>query len=289
MKIGIMTNALVSKGINTLSKLAKWSIENNISCLEIGPNIPLNRKEYDEVYGKSGIEISALTFCRNFLSQDQEERENLRKELLDRINLASILRVNKIVTSTGINKSLEEGIYDKADSIRRTPERSLDEVTEFFLPIVELCEKKNVKLAFENCPLMGNIAISPYMWALLFEKISSDKVGLAYDPSHLVWQGIDPYKPIIEFKDKIIHFHAKDTIVNHELLERVGILTNFDWWRYCIPGKGMLNWEKILTTLKEINYSGSISIEHEDKEYEKTLADVSNGIIKANEYLKQFI
>ena len=45
MKKGILTNALVSKGINTLSKLAKWSIENNISCLEIGPNIPLNRKQ----------------------------------------------------------------------------------------------------------------------------------------------------------------------------------------------------------------------------------------------------
>ncbi len=42
--------------------------------------------------------------------------------------------------------------------------------------------------------MMGNIATSPDMWQALFEQLDSDRIGLCYDPSHLIWQGIDPYE-----------------------------------------------------------------------------------------------
>lgn len=154
---------------------------------------------------------------------------------------------------------------------------------------MELAEQKNVRLAFENCPLMGNIAISPVMWREIFKRLDSNWVGLAYDPSHLVWQFIDPYMPITEFGDKIYHVHAKDTEINRDRLKECGIMTDFSWWNYRIPGHGILNWRKLINELKKAGYQGTISIEHEDPDYEGSLEVVEHGLMLGKEYLKAFI
>lgn len=206
------------------------------------------------------------------------------------------LGIQKVITSTGINKSIEEGIYDRdpevkdrGNMIRRIPVRSLDAFVDTFGPLVELAEKNHVRLCFENCPLMGNIAISPVMWHKIFERLESECLGLAYDPSHLVWEMMDPYAPISEFKDKIFHFHAKDTKIDREQLSRTGILTDFSWWTYRIPGRGEIDWGRMLGELKKIGYDGTISIEHEDQEYEGSLEAVSEGILKSRTFLEQHL
>ena len=192
MRLGFMTNILVKKGMVHLDEIAEWAAAQGFEDLEVGPTVPMERELFERVLEKGKVAITSLTYCRNFLSTDSGEAEAHIAELKKRIAFAGDLGIEKIVTSTGINKTLEEGIYDKADSIRRTPARSLDQFVETFAPIVEYAEKKNVKLAFENCPLMGNIAISPVMWREILKRLDSKMVGLAYDPSHLVWQFIDP-------------------------------------------------------------------------------------------------
>jgi len=207
MRLGFMTNILVKKGMLHLDEIAEWAAAQGFEDLEVGPTVPMERELFERVLEKGKVAITSLTYCRNFLSTDSGEAEAHIAELKKRIAFAGDLGIEKIVTSTGINKTLEEGIYDKADSIRRTPARSLDQFVETFAPIVEYAEKKNVKLAFENCPLMGNIAISPVMWREILKRLDSKMVGLAYDPSHLVWQFIDPYAPVAEFGDRIFHVH----------------------------------------------------------------------------------
>ena len=136
---------------------------------------------------------------------------------------------------------------------------------------------------------MGNIAISPVMWHRIFEKLDSGMVGLAYDPSHLVWEMMDPYEPVQEFADRIFHFHAKDTAIDRKQLSRTGILTDFSWWNYRIPGRGEIDWNRMFGELKKINYNGTISIEHEDKDYEGSLEAVAEGILKSREFLNQYL
>ena len=301
MKIGFLTNALVEQGrrdgsnaFGTLTEVAEWAVSNGFTDLECGPMLPLDRTQYEKVLSQGEIDISALIYCRNYLSTDEEEAKSHLQELRKRIEFAGDLGIEKVITSTGINKAIEEGIYDRdpdvkdrGNMIRRIPIRSLDRVAKVMLPMVELAEKKGVKLCFENCPLMGNVAISPVMWHALFEKLDSQNVGLAYDPSHLVWEMIEPYAPILEFKDRIFHFHAKDTRINRAQLARTGILTDFSWWSYCIPGTGELDWKKITDILKSIGYEGTISIEHEDKEYEGNMEKVKLGLLKCKEHLNQ--
>ena len=301
MKIGFLTNALVeqakrsgSDAFSTLDQVADWAADHGFTDLECGPMLPLDRAAYERVLAAGRIDITALIYCRNYLSTDAEEAANHLAELKKRIEFAGALGIDKVVTSTGIDKTIEEGIYDRdpnvkdrGNMIRRIPVRSLDRVVDLFGPLLELAEKNNVRLCFENCPLMGNIAISPVMWRRIFERLDSDKLGIAYDPSHLVWEMVDPYAPIDEFKDRIFHVHAKDAAIDREQLAQTGILTDFSWWSYRIPGRGELDWKKLLSKLKANGYTGTISLEHEDAAYEGTLPAVEHGLLDGKAHLEQ--
>lgn len=300
MKIGFLTNALVeqarrsgSDAFSTLPQVADWAAAHGFTDLECGPMLPLDRAAYEQVLGEGKIGISALIYCRNYLSTDPEEAAQHLAALRERIEFAGALGIDKVVTSTGIDKSVVEGLYDRdpalrdrGNLIRRIPAQSLDRVVDLFGPLVELAEKNNVRLCFENCPLMGNIAISPVLWKKIFERLPSDHLGLAYDPSHLVWEMIDPYTPLFEFKDKIFHVHAKDTAIDRVKLARTGILTDFSWWSYRIPGRGELDWRQLLGQLIAEGYDGTISLEHEDAAYEGSVEAVENGLLDGKAWLE---
>ncbi len=303
MKIGFLTNALVeqakrsgSNEFQNLEQVAGWAVEHGFSDLECGPMLPLDRAAFEKVLGEGRISITALIYCRNYLSTNEEEAAGHIAELKKRIEFAGALGIEKVITSTGIDKSIEEGIYDRdpavkdrGNLIRKIPVRSLDKVVDIFGPLVDLAEKNNVKICFENCPLMGNIAISPVMWREVFGRLSSDKIGLCYDPSHLVWEMIDPYAPIKEFGNRIFQVHAKDTAIDRDRLAETGILTDFSWWSYRIPGRGELDWKKMLGLLKEIGFNGTISLEHEDADYEGSVEAVEKGLIDGKAFLEKHI
>lgn len=289
MKIGLLTNFLVKEGMSSIQEVAEWASTNGFEELEVGPALPMDYEQFHEIIHSGKIGISAMTYCRNFLSTDKEEAKIHIEELKKRIQFAGSLGIEKIVTSTGIDKSVEEGVYDRADAIRKIPERSLDLFLKVFDPIVDLAERCKVQLAFENCPLMGNIAISPVMWRKIFGRLDSKFVGLTYDPSHLVWQFIDPYLPISEFGERIFHVHAKDTQINYDKLKQTGFLTDFSWFNYRIPGRGELDWDKIIKELKAVNYNNTISIEHEDADYENGLDLVKEGLLLGQAHLKHYI
>ena len=51
-----------------------------------------------------------------------------------------------------------------------------------------------------------------------------EEFGFNFDPSHLIWQGVDPVEFIRAFPDRIYHVHMKDAIVT--LNGRSGILSS---------------------------------------------------------------
>jgi sugar phosphate isomerase/epimerase len=66
----------------------------------------------------------------------------------------------------------------------------------------------------------------PVRWAgkRLFKAFNdSPHVGLQFDPSHLVWQFMDPVAAAREFADKIYDVHLKDTEILWHLVKRGGI------------------------------------------------------------------
>jgi len=100
---------------------------------------------------------------------------------------------------------------------------------EVFTQYSKVAEDNEVKIAMENCPhlssypfFIGNIGYSPAIWELLFDAVPSKTISLEYDPSHLVWLGIDYLRGIYNLKERIFAVHAKDTeiIKDSFLLEK---------------------------------------------------------------------
>jgi len=126
-----------------------------------------------------------------------------------------------------------------------------------------------VKLVFENWPNGGkNLLITPELWDRAFNAVPSPALGLVFDPSHLVWQGIDYLRAIRDFGSRIYHAHAKDTEYLPEGQYRYGSYgaqtERGEWWRYRLPGFGVVDWPTYLDTLYQVGFDGVISVEHED-------------------------
>jgi len=176
------------------------------------------------------------------------------------------------------------------------PVRSLDENLgewgSVFSQVAPLAEDAGVKIAFENWPgLTGdyppvgslNIAFRPAIWERMFERVDSPALGLEFDPSHLVWQGIDWAAQLVRWADRIHHVHAKDTEVLHDRLEVDGFLSE-GWWRYRLPGYGEVDWAHFTSLLKEHGYDGAITVEHEDPVFSGDRR--IEGLRKAHDFLR---
>lgn len=281
MKMSLLTNSLTDIGVKDLKVIADWAANNDIHELDVGPAIAMDEKVFDMVLSQGNVEINTMIYCRNFLSADEQEAKMHCDALKARIAFAGKTGIEKIVCSTGVTDSAFSG-----DSFE--PEKSLDACVELTKDFLELAEKHNVKLCWENCPIMGNIATTPDMWEALFSKLNSDKIGLCYDPSHLVWQMIDPYENIFKFKEKIFHFHAKDTHIDKEKLNIYGTRQSAKWWMHRLPGLGDLDWNKIVDILYQVGYDKTICIEHEDPVWSGTEEKVKRGILKTRDHVSQF-
>jgi sugar phosphate isomerase/epimerase len=122
------------------------------------------------------------------------------------------------------------------------------------------------------------MAFTPEIWQAMFEAVPSKALGLEIDPSHLVFLGIDYIQAILDFGDRIVHFHAKDIDIDERKRGRLGFygqafgpMPGFGngWWRFRAPGWGVIDWRKVITALTDVGYEGNLDIEHEDEVFAK--------------------
>ncbi len=90
--------------------------------------------------------------------------------------------------------------------------------------------------------------------------------GFNFDPSHLVWQGIDPVVFIKRLGTRILHAHAKDDEVQADEVRRSGVLAGGAWtrpdrgFRFRVPGWGDVNWRRVLSALVAVGYDYLLSL-----------------------------
>ena len=136
-------------------------------------------------------------------------------------------------------------------------------------PILDVFDGEGVRYAHEVHP--SEIAYDYWTTVRALEAIDHHPAfGLNWDPSHLVWQGVDPIGFIVDFADRIFHVDCKDTRVRPQT-GRSGILgSHLPWgdprrgWDFVSTGRGDTHWEDGFRALDSIGYTGPISIEWED-------------------------
>jgi sugar phosphate isomerase/epimerase len=139
---------------------------------------------------------------------------------------------------------------------------------ELWNPILDVFDECGVRFGLEVHPT--EIAFDIYSAQRALEAIGHrEAFGFNFDPSHLIWQGVDPVMFINTFHDRIYHVHMKDSAM---LLDGMsGILSshlNFGdhrrGWDFRSVGRGDVNFEGIIRALNRIDYQGPLSVEWED-------------------------
>ncbi len=303
MKLGLLTAAFPGK---SLEEVAAWAAANGFEMLEIAC-WPLGRAErryagvttidvasltpakVKEIHGlleKYNLPISSLGYYPNPLHPDPDHRtmviEHLKKVILG----AEMLGVPIVGTFVGKDKN-------------KTVEANLDDFAKIWPPIVKFAADHGVKIAIENCPMIfsndewpggNNLASTPAIWRKMYEILPDANFGLNLDPSHLIWQMIDPARVVYEFKERLFHIHAKDMMIDREGLYQNGVLSlGMGWQVPRLPGLGEVDWRKFIAALYAVGYDYVLSVEHEDRAFEKTEELIQRGFLIARDALKPYI
>ncbi|ABR46687.1 Xylose isomerase domain protein TIM barrel [Alkaliphilus metalliredigens QYMF] len=308
MKLGFLTGAL---GDIPLKEKIEWAHQSKFDCIEISCWPKMNSRDYsasdidvdhftqedadelNEFLKEKNMFISSLAYYDNHLHEDLNLRKSYHDHLKKVINAASMLGVELVGTFVGRHQGLS--IVE-----------NFQEFKVVFSDILDFAQEKNVKIIIENCPmpvwhedgLAGTISYSPELWDEMFKIFPHKHFGLNFDPSHLVWLQIDYIKALKDYKERILHIHAKDTKMIRENLNRYGIygkqlhkMDPFDlgWVEAKLPGNGDVDWNNFFKTLKEMDYKGVVSIEHEDPSYEGNSELVKEGLLIGKENLERAI
>jgi sugar phosphate isomerase/epimerase len=173
-----------------------------------------------EAVRRHGVDVCALTCFGFLLDSDPAAMKRTRESVTATVIAAAESGGGLVVTFTGRDAgSSDEGNYrDMAD---------------FLVSLAGVAAQGGVKMALKNWPgpRKDFVAMTPAGWAKSFEMVCHPNVGLNFDPSHLVWQGIDHERAFEAVADRVFLAHAKDTEVFDESLQQVGYY-GLDWWAY---------------------------------------------------------
>lgn len=158
--------------------------------------------------------------------------------------------------------------YSFPQTSEETIEAGFEEILELWSPIFDEFDKHEVKFALEVHPT--EIAFDYYTTKRLLEKFDyRETLGINFDPSHLLWQGVTPHLFLRDFSERTYHVHMKDASVN--LDGRASIIGSHlpfgdtkRGWNFRSLGHGDVNFEAIIRELNDMGYRGPLSVEWED-------------------------
>ena len=232
------------------------------------------------------IDQRNLDVIPEYLRSDDKEQvaKNCAEEMKDTARAAKMIGATIVTGFTG--SSIWPYIY----SFPPVPQKWIDDgfalLKERWTPILDVYQELGIKFALEVHPT--EIAFDIHSAQLALEALDYHPAfGFNFDPSHLVWQMVDPVKFIRKFPDRIFHVHMKDAAL--QLDGENGILGSHlpfgDYrrgWEFRSVGRGDVDFEEIVSALNDINYQGPLSVEWEDQRMDRWF-----GATESFEYVKK--
>jgi sugar phosphate isomerase/epimerase len=304
VKLGFLTACMPDAD---LAQIAEWAAGQGFEALEVAawPRLgdrPFTATHLDvsgfgeedavavgKLFDEHGLTLSSLAYYDNNLHPDPAERAAINAHVRACIDAAALLGCPTVGTFIGRNP-------------QQTVAENLAEAVQIFRPLVEHAGERGVQIVIENCVMEGwhpdgypgNLAYSPELWEWMFEL----GLYLNFDPSHLVWMGIDPVEALRPYVDRVAHAQAKDIQAFPQLRNRYGYPGkavhrpdpwDTGWWRYRVPGLGEVDWRRLIDVLYEGGFDGVLSVEHEDPVWGGTPDKVKIGLQVAYQTLKPLL
>lgn len=276
-----------------LSKALDYFTSLGIEMVEIGaggypgkqhadPAVLLNSNteldKFKEIIKSHNVEISAISCHGNPVHPNKDIAKNFDKEMKDAVLLAEKLGIHQINTFSGCPGDCPDSKNPNWVTCP-WPNEFLDilnyQWNDVLLPywadFVKFAGEHGVdKIAFELHP---GFCVYNTQSMLKIRKEVGPQLGANLDPSHLIWQGMEPVAVIRALGDAIFHFHAKDTKIDKYNTAVNGVLDtkpysdeiNRSWvFRSVGYGNDELYWKEIISNLRMVGYDHAVSIEHED-------------------------
>lgn len=310
MKLGVFSPALADK---SLDDALTYLEEQGAEMIELGTGgypgtahcdaaqlIRDDEKlaEFKATMAKHHIQISALSCHGNPIHPNKEIAKQFDDTIRDTILLAEKLGITQINTFSGCPGDSEDAKYPNwvtcpwPDDYSKILEWQWNEVLiPYWKKTVAFAKEHGVtKIGLELHP--GFCVYNSYTLLKLRNAVG-EEIGANLDPSHLIWQGMDPVAVIRELGPAIFHFHAKDTKIDQINTAVNGVLDTQHYsdeihrsWIFRSVGYGMdaAKWKEIISTLRLVGYDYAISIEHED-----SLMTPYEGLGKAISFLKEIL
>ncbi|MEV7430240.1 sugar phosphate isomerase/epimerase [Nocardioides sp. NPDC092400] len=155
-------------------------------------------------------------------------------------------------------------------------------------PILDVFDECGVRFAHEVHP--SEIAYDYWSTVRTLKAIGHrEAFGLNWDPSHMLWQDLDPVAFISDFADRIYHVDCKDTRLRVGGGRNGRLSSHLPWgdprrgWDFVSTGRGQVPWEDSFRALAAIGYDGPVSVEWEDAGMDRL-----HGAPEALAFLKRF-
>ncbi len=309
MKLGTLTVVL---GDLPFDQACKFLAENGVQMVEIGcggypgkahcdPDVLLKSdtelEKFKDTLKRNNLEISALSSHGNMVHPVKEIADRFESDFDKAILLAERLNVPVVNTFSGCPGGSAQD---------RMPNWVTCAWPEDYMKILEyqwnevLIPYWKKKVAFAKEHGINKIALEMHPGFCVYNTASllklreavGPEIGANFDPSHLIWQGMDPCASIRKLgkENAIFHFHAKDTKMDATNTAVNGVLDtghygrelDRSWiFRSVGYGHGDEYWKAMISELRLAGYDYAISIEHEDG-----LMSGREGLLKAIEFLK---
>jgi sugar phosphate isomerase/epimerase len=301
MKLGFLTACLPEVA---LADLVPWAARAGFDALEVAAWPDLGKRPFTashlpvanirqedaeairDLFDTNGVTLSSIAYYDNNLHPDPLERHNINEHVSACVDAAAMLGCPTVGTFVGRDPN-------------KTVNENLREAEQVFGPLVAHAGEQGVRLIIENCVMEGwhpdgypgNLAYSPELWEWMF----SLGLYLNFDPSHLLWMGIDPVEAVRPYVDRVLHAQAKDIELFPERRNRYGYPGravyredpwDVGWWRYRVPGLGQIDWCRVIDALYEGGFNGVLSIEHEDPVWSGTVDRIHAGLEFARRTLR---
>ncbi len=255
--------------------------------------------EFKATFEKYNVKIAALATHGNAVHPDKAIADAFDADFRRTVLLAEKLGVDTVITFSGCPGDHDGAKYPNwvtcpwpEDFLAILDYQWNDVLIPYWKKTAAFCREHGVRVAFEMHP--GFCVYNPET-CLRLREACGDNLGANFDPSHLVWQGIDPVAAIRALckAQAIYHVHAKDTKIDKYNTAVNGVLDtkhysdeiNRSWiFRAVGYGNGLDYWRDMISNLQLVGYDRVMSIEHED-----SLMSIDEGLSKAVTFLKQSI
>ncbi len=260
--------------------LITWAQENDFSALDTGKS-PENVAAVTAAGLRSGS-VDLLEWS-GMLSPDPEKRRN------------AVARNQTYVEECAAAGPLNHFVVMLPENPNNPPQEVFTAMVESYGALAPTLETHNAKVVIEGWPGPGALCCTPESYRAFFKACPSPAMGVNYDPSHLLRMGIDPLRFLGEFVGRVYHVHAKDTEIFSELQYEYGTEQkplfakpprfSGSFWRYTIPGHGVMRWQRAFEMLAEAGYGGCVCVELEDHFFNGEEDTEKAGLLASRHFL----